>query len=255
MSDKTEKAAKPGKIAEARAAVDFIQAEIDDLREKLKRNRLELARLSGHGAQRDPDSVARAEALRVVLDNLQHDLPIENWQPGDRRPLLQARLERAEDDLKAAYHARANLSLSLLDTELTKLAWGDLLPAEAETLVQKLLPTFGRVGFPAGTNERTWQAIRTWLRQTQSDLDSLSRLWSMLADYGPDPEFAEGEPWSRPRATLARECLDYDRLESLRNRISRARAMTHYQSPADLDRLAELESWLDRLEDGQFLDE
>lgn len=249
-----ERTAKPGRIAEAKAAVDEIKAEIDALESRIRESRAELARLSSQSSQRDADGVARAEALRTVIDNLQRDLPVKNWHTGDRRPLLQVRLERAEEELKDAYHMRANLELALLESEIQRLEWGDLLPSEAESQIQRMMVVFARIGFPAGTNERTWTACLAEMRQVQQNMDEGPRWRAALAECGPDPEIDDGDSWSRARTQLARECLDHARLELLRHRLRRARGMVYYQTTAEQGRLDELLRWLDRLEDGQFFE-
>lgn len=253
MSKKATKA-RPGRIAEAKAALDEIEAEITDLENRVLRNRAELAQLSSQLSQRDVDSVARADALRTVIDNLQRDLPVENWQPGDRRPLLQARFDRAEAELKETYRMRAHLELLLLDSEIQRLEWGDLSPSEVESQIARMLVVFERIGFPVGTNERTWRSCLAMMHQAQRDMDESPHWRAALADYGPDPEFADGAQWTRARAELARECLDYGKIESMRNRLQRARGLVFYQTPAELERLSELERWLERLENGQFFE-
>lgn len=209
---------KPGKIAEAQAAVDSIVAEIDGMRQRLVGLRAELMRIGGDDT--DPDKLQRAAALKEAMSNLESQLPKRQWDETDLLPLVQLRLQQAERRLEEVRTERYNLSLRLAELEILESELGDGLPG-IESSLAGLADLFQRIGqHPPGFDDRRWRGLVVWARNLRQQVESIPGLRIRLAEYGDDPLYEK--PWDlwseSERAWHAIHKLESDRFDALLRR-------------------------------------
>ena len=185
-----------GRIQDAQAEVERIEAEIGDMRRQLQELRMEHARLQ---KSFNPDDVARSEALRAAIRRLEAELPIPHAQPGEVMPAIQHRLNQAEERLERMRRERYNLCQQVGELEELGTRWARL--GEVREALELLQGVFTEArAYPPRQDDVTWRAMIVWARNQQARIASLPNWRARLEEYGGDPGYRpprapEGERW------------------------------------------------------------
>jgi hypothetical protein len=183
------------RIEAARAAVAAVQSEIDSLNSQLGELRRELVGLSGDGL--DPAELTRRHALLEAVENVRARLPKQTWRRGESLPLLQIRLQKAEDELERVRSERFRLAETIAEVEAESELWGAGVPAAVEAALALVASNCRRVGeYPPNLNERSLSGLVFWSKSVRERIESLPALRARLAEYGPDPDYEPGGGWA-----------------------------------------------------------
>jgi hypothetical protein len=178
------------KIQAARAAVAAVQTEVDNLRARLEEMQRELATLSSEDSQLDAAALSRRHALVEAIDNVRARLPRQNWRRGESLPLLQVRLQQAQQELEQVRLERWRLSETIAEVEAERDLWGAGVPATVESSLRLVAQTLQRVDeYPPNLNGRSWSGLVAWASGIRQRIESLPALRERLSTYGADDDY------------------------------------------------------------------